>query len=200
MHRLLIIALSAVTTTACSGQTGDSQTENQHFCIPDHREVRIDLSYSSDPNFDSDDGAEQSLQAEFSAEEIAAAINGYKSTVIVRDSQLYQGIYLMLDKRPQKREVPQPQPDDLQPLASGLYTADKSTFLWRAYKPDAEGDFQYWGDCFDYIASTSGYSCHRMFYFDDWEVTFEIDHQNIPVSDQVDDFIRQQLTSWRCKK
>src|SRR5690554_5699465 len=181
-----------VLLSACAPSHSPSAQNSAGLCMPE--EYRVATAFSkgkpADGDFDTDDNPFD-VRLMIPAEHVAKVVPGYQPTVKVQTSELRQSLYLTFDVVRNSKlatenllEVPE--------HASLRKAETESPYYWH-FLEDFAGETKSWGSCYD--NHSGSYDCTRVLKRGDFQVSYIINQENIPVYHKVDKLVLDTITS-----
>jgi hypothetical protein len=182
---------AAILLSTCVFSYSSSEQNNARLCMPE--EFRLTDPFSkgvpADGNFDTDDNPFDA-RLMIPAEQVAEAVSGYQPTVKVRTSELRQSLYLVFDLV-RNSELPAENLLEIPEHTSLRKVETDSPYYWH-FLESAAGEMKSWGSCYDNHGGS--YDCTRVLSLGEFQISYMINQENIPVYEKIDKLILNSLT------
>lgn len=193
----LLVAIACL--AGCHSSSAPVTQEAPRFlCVPGNYLVPVPGgSGDADELFDSDGGG-YDISILIKPDEAAQSINGYRPEVQVGHSSHYQALYVMLSSDSHFRR-PLSALEPTRPLGDHpkLSREAADEFVWQVIE-NTDDTLSHWGSCMDKFIGNGSYDCRKVLIIQDLVLTYPIDQANVPLYQEIDDYLRDKVDQWRC--
>lgn len=200
---IVLLVVAVWINRATSGESGGYRLGQTDVCIPEAYAVPIPSTPPSDAHlYDESEGYD--ISASINPKEVGGKVNGYKEKVTGNDDTRFQGLYLSLSPiSGESLEVDNSESFIKMESAPNLFIQDKEPVPLEPLKVLEKGSESYrkWGACtrMSFDDKPIRFECDRLYLrAGSLRIHYEIDQENLHLYKEVDQFIENKLSEWRC--